>query len=458
VSPFLGAAGGSSSIFIGTCFQKLDLWLSSFSLEVSSSILTKDWVGEALKSTGRESQRRRKLTAGFTVWLVIAIGFYRSLSIKNVVSRMGNLLGIGSLWSEGREPASSSIVEARERLGLAPFRLLVERLREWFLERHRASMTWKGFLLLALDGSTLKLPDTPQHRKRFGLPATSRGRAAFPQMRALFLVSTRLHFILKGLFAPYHRSENELAIRMLPWIPERSLVIVDRLFGAWMFLLGVVARGCHFLVRAKKNMNGVCLQVLGRGDRLIEMKLPRARRREHPELPKSVVLREISARIKGKPYRFFTSLLDAHAFPARELVARYADRWEEEIALDEIKIHQCATTTVNRPVIFRCQTSRLALQEAHGLILAYNLIRALIAEAAERFHVPPLRISFLDALVRIRDAALVMAMAPTRWLPSIFEDLLRSLSRCLLPPRRARSNPRAVCVKMSSYPLKKKSA
>lgn len=442
---------------IGSAFRKLEGWIGSFSIEVFASILKPEWIDDALRATQRETQRERKLTSSFTVWLLIAMGFYRNLSIQNILNRMGNVLGVGSLWEDGQEPTSSSGVEARDRVGFGPLRLLVQSFREWILQTHSEVMKWKGMLLLALDGTTFKVPDTDENRHRFGLPGASRGRAAFPQMRALFLISAKLRFILTGLFAPYRRAEIHLALRMLAFIPKAALVLLDRNFNAWQFLLGLQDAGHHFLVRAKDNMRGTIVSVLGLGDRLVEMKIPRRRRRLFPSLPKTVVVRELSVFIQGKPFRFFTSLLDAAAYPAAELVKLYAQRWQEEITFDEIKTHQCGATTVNRPVIFRCKTSRRVLQEAYGLVLAYNLVRALITQAALKHNVEPLHVSFVDSLERLRSAALLMATASTSLLPTIFKDLLLSIARCLLP-RRQRKNPRVVCIKMSKYPLKKKAS
>lgn len=444
--------------YIGSSFQKLEGWMESFTIEVFASTLQKEWIDQALEKTGRETLRERKLTAVLIVWLAIAMGFYRNLSIQNILNHMGNVFGMGSLWEDGKEPTSSSTVEARTRVGFGPLRELVEKLRQWILETHREAMSWKGWLLLDLDGTTFKVPDSDENRHRFGLPGSNRSRAAFPQMRALFLVSARLRFIMGALFAPYGRAEIALAFRMLSLIPQGTLLILDRNFNAWQFLLGICQAGNQFLIRAKKNMKGKVLAVLGPGDRLIDMKIPRALRRQFPSMPKTVVVRELTVRIKGKPYRFFTSLLDAQVYSAVELVFRYAERWQEEIALDEIKTHQCGATTVNRPVIIRSKASRRVLQEAYGLVLAYNLIRILMTQAALKFNVPPLRISFVDSMERIRSAALLMAAARTPLLPAIFEDLLHSIAQCVLPKRKHRENPREVCIKMSSYLRKRKEA
>jgi hypothetical protein len=441
--------------YIGSCFEKLEGWASCFTVEVFGSILKREWIDEALEATERETQRERELPAPFTLWMVIGMALYRNLSIQNILHRMGNVMGVGSLWDKGKVPASSSGVEARDRLGWGPLRWLSEKLRDWILQTHREAMSWKGWLVLALDGTTLKVPDSAENRRRFGLPGASRGRAAFPQMRALFLVSTKLRFILSALFAPYGRAEMHLAMRMIGSIPARALVVVDRYYNAWEFLLGLRASGHEFLVRVKKNLRGKTVAVLGRGDRLVEVKIPRVLRRRRPDLPKKVIVREVTARIQGTWFRYWTSLLDPCEYPAKEIVLRYEERWQEEISLDEIKTHQCGATTVNRPVIFRCMRSRRVLQEAYGLVIAYNLIRCLMTQAAVQAKVCPLRISFVDSLERIRTAALLMAAAPTPMLPMIFADLVRSIGGCLVPARR-RKNPREVCVKMSAYKLKAK--
>lgn len=439
---------------IGTSIRHLESFLKSFSLEVFASILPPKWIEAALEQSGRQGERDRKLTATFTVWLTIAMGLYRTLSIQNVVRRLGLLPGLGSLWEDGKAPSSASDSEARRRLGFAPLRLLWERLREWILQSYPEALSWRGKLLLALDGTTFKVANSQENLLRFGLPKTSRGKAAFPQMRALFLGSAKMRFLIAGIFAPYRRAEIHMAHRMIPLIPPNSLVLLDRNFNAWAFLLGIGNSGSDFLVRAKDNIRGIPLCTLGAGDRLVRMYInPRARHR-NPWIPRHVVLREISARIQGVPYRFFTSLLDPQAFPAVDLVLRYADRWQVETAFDELKTHLCPYTTVNRPVLLRCKSSRLVLQEAYGLVLAYNLIRVLIAQAGLAVDVPVLHISFVDSLESIRATALVMATSPTQRLQFIFADLLSSMATYRLP-RRRRSNPRAVCVKMSSYPLRR---
>lgn len=444
--------------FIGTSFPKLESWLREFSIELFTQIIQPAWVDDALHQHQRQSLRVRKLPAGLILWLSIGLGLFRSLSISNVLSRLGTILGAGSLWEGGATPKSTTITEARDRVGFGPVRTLFERLRSYLLGLHREEMLWKGMPLLALDGTTFKAPDSPENRRRFGLPPSARGRAGFPLLRSVLLVSPFLRFVLGARFGPYRRGELPMALSLLPEIPTGSLLVMDRAYAAWRFLIPLRERGHHFLVRLPKHYNAKRRWTLGPGDALVEAKMHHAVTQAHPDFPKKVLVRQLHVRIRGVEMRYWTSLLDPQAYPAVDLVRLYAKRWEEELTIDELKTHQAGLTTVNRPVLFRSQTSRRVLQEAWGFLIAYNLVRALMAQAARGQNLRAIALSFVDSLERIRQASLLMAAAKTRDLPTIYADLLEALGRCKLPDRRGRNNPRVVVIKMSSYAKKWKSA
>jgi len=451
--------GGGSVGIIGRSFPKLESWLSTYSIELFADLLKPAWVHQVLSDYGRESVRTRKLPSPLVVWLSIALGFFRSLSIPSVLSRLGTVPGTGSLWDGGATPASTTISEARDRVGFGPLRALFERLRDHLWVALRPRLLWKGMPLLALDGTTFKAPDSLQNRHRFGLPGTSRGRrAGFPLVRSVMLVSPLLRLVMGARFGPYRRSELDLALPLLPEIPPASLLVMDRGFAAARLLIPLRQRGHHYLVRIQKIFKARRLWTLGPGDTLVEVRIDDRARRRHPDYPRKILVRQIHVRIRGVEMRYWTSLLDPRAFSAVELVRLYARRWEEELVFDEIKTHQAGLTTVNRPVLFRSQTSRRVLQEAWGLLIAYNLVRALMAQAAEGRGVQSTGLSFVDALERIRQASLLMAAARTPELPRIFADLLDILGRSTLPKRRPRDNPRAVVIKMSNYAKKWKSA
>jgi hypothetical protein len=430
--------------------------LQHFSIEVLAGILKPAWVQEAAAAATQPTQRDRKLPGAFMVWLLVAMGLHRSLAIGNVLDRIGNLLGLSPLWET--RPSSAAIVEARNRLGFGAMRVLLERLQSWLLETHREAMSWKGMLLLALDGTTFKTSDSSENRRRFGLAGVNRGRrSAFPQVRSLLLTSAKLRFILGAWFSPYRRNEMTMAMRILKAIPSGALLLLDRRYLAWEFLLGHLNRGGHFVVRSPKHIRRRRLERLATGDWLVEIRIRGPFQKRLPHLPRVVLLRELTARIHGKWFCYFSSLLDPKRYSAAELVGLYAKRWEIETGIDEVKTHQCGGTTVNRPVLLRSQSPRRVLQEAYGLLVAYNLVRTLMMEAARTGGPDPLRVSFVDSLELIRQALVVMALARTHELPALYSDLLVRISTRRLP-RRHRRNPREVCIKMSNYAKKWKTA
>lgn len=434
--------------------ESLEHSAANFNVETFSSILKPEWVKEAASHATEPTERNRKLPGVFVVWLGIALNVYRSLSIQNVLRRLGNGLATASIWRDGEIPSSAATTEARDRLGFEAMKWLLRRFQDWLLATYDDAMRWKGLLLLIIDGSTLKTPDSPANRKDFGLPGTSRGgRSAFPQLRVLFLVSANLRFILRAWFAPYRQNEVGLAMQILNEIPKGSLLLLDRAYLAWWLLWHVHRNGSHFLVRVKRRIRRRRAYKIGSNDWIVRVKLPRALRRMHPQLPVTLEVRELATRIKNRWYHYFTSLADPIQYPAAELVKLYHDRWEVETGLDEMKTHQAELSTVNHSVMFRSREPNRVLQEAFALVIAYNVIRTLMAQAAARHHVEPLRIGFVDALDRIREAIAVMASARTLDLPRIFDALLASMASCLVPLRH-RSNRREVCIKMSAYPKK----
>jgi hypothetical protein len=438
--------------YIGSSVHRLQ----HFSIEVLSGILRPEWIREAAEASTQPTQRDRKLPSPFMVWLLVSMGLYRSLSIQNVLSRIGHLLGVAPLWDT--LPSSAAVTEARNRLGFGALRILLERFQSWLLETYREAMSWKGMLLLALDGTTLKTSDSLENRRRFGLAGVSRGgRSAFPLVGALLLTSAKLRFILGAWFYPYRFNEITMAKRILDAIPRGALLLVDRQYLAWDFLWGHLERGGQFLVRIPKHIRRRRLERLAPGDWLVEIKPRWEARKRLPQLPRSIVLRELTARINGKWFCYLSSLVDHKRFSAAELVGLYAKRWEIETSIDELKTHQCGATTVNRPVLLRSQSPRRVLQEAYGMLIAYNLVRTLMMDAANPDGLDPLRISFVDTIELLRQALIVMALARTHELPGLYSDLLARISLHQLP-RRHRRNPREVSIKMSNYAKKWKCA
>ena len=140
-----------------------------------------------------------------------------------------------------------------------------------------------------------------------------------------------------------------------------------------------------------------------------------------------------------------------------------------ETIFDEIKTHLCECpegrvlwrsgprgATVNRPEVFRSKTPDRVVQELLGMLTTYNAIRKTMHEAARRKELDPRRVSFPSATERVREATYEMLRLPTARLSARYEQMLTAIARVVVPKRPGRRFPRAVKIKMSNYPLKRR--
>ena len=157
-------------------------------------------------------------------------------------------------------------------------------------------------------------------------------------------------------------------------------------------------------MRVKGRTKPRCVRVLGEGDRIVEIDLPRYFRRRRPDMPRTWRLREITYRPAGgkETIRLFVTICD-ESVPADELADLYHDRWEEEGAIDEVKTHLCSCTQVNRPVVFRSMSPKRVEQELYGLFIAHNAVRMVLWQASCLVPICCLRLSYTAAIERIRE-------------------------------------------------------
>jgi hypothetical protein len=288
----------------------------------------------------------------------------------------------------------------------------------------------------------------------FGRPPSRHGEgAAYPQLRLVTLLALRARVLAAAAFGPYCTSELALATQVWAALPEHAVVILDRGFcGYALFhVLAPPDRDRHWAVRARSGPTALTQAVVerfGPGDTLVELRPSRATYAKHPDLPPTLRVRAVRIQRRGfRPYWVFTSLLNPATHPAAELAALYHERWELELAFDELKTHTC-----ERVEALRSKAPARVAQEVWGLLLAYNLVRLVMSRAAPRAGVPSVRLSYRYALLAVRAFWHAAWDTSPGTLPRRLEALLDELARFVLPERRPRRYPRAVKIKMSNYP------
>jgi len=414
------------------------------------------WIAEALAATGKASVRRRKVPADYIVWLVIAMALFRDRAITQVAQHLDLVLPTPS-GARGRI-SPGALVQARTRLGAEPLAALFAQTAGVWAAQAAAATRWRGLAVYGVDGTTLRVADTPDNDAAFGRPGTSRGGiASYPQLRLVGLLVLRQHLLAAAAFGPYAESEPALAARLWPQLPEQSLVIIDRGFTGYALFQGLTdaARGRHWLARVRTGRGAPRWRVvepLGPTDELVEWTPTHPQQRTvGRNLPPTLRARLVRVERSGfRPVLLLTSLLDPVAYPAADLAALYHERWELEVAFDEVKTH-----TLERAETLRSQAPDRVTQEVWGLLLGYNLVRLLMARAAPRAGVPPLRLSYWNAVLVLRGFWHSAWYLPPGTLPRHLDTLLDQLALLVLPPRRPRQYPRAVKRTNSPYPRKR---
>jgi hypothetical protein len=410
--------------------------------------LPQEWVEQALEATGTATVRKRRLPAEQVVWLVLGMALYRDRSIVEVVDK----LDLALPGSGERPVAPSAVPQARARLGDEPMAWLFQHSGRTWAHASADQHRWRGLALYGLDGTSLRVPDSDENRAHFG-SANGRTASGYPMTRLVALMAVRSHVLAGARFGPYTRGEHSYAKELWSEVPDQSLTLVDRGFLAANVLIPLsrAGRERHWLIRAKKNTSWRVVKRLGPNDLLVEMDVSSQARTSDPTLPKVWFARAIQYKRQGfKPQTLLTSLFDPEMYPAAELVVLYHKRWEIELGYDEIK-----TEILDREETIRSKSPTAVAQEIWGILLAYNLVRLEMERVADEIGVEPTRISFVTALHLVCDEWLWCAIASPGAIPKHLRNLRSKLARLVLPARRARIYPRAVKIKMSSYPRKR---
>src|SRR5437762_881894 len=353
--------------------------------------------------------------------------------------------------------ADSSWSDRRLRLPWEIFAELMRRaLRPRATPRQHREAFWRGWRLIALDGTQFSLINTPPITATLDKAHTRRGRAAFAKITTAVLLELGLHNPLAAAIGRKGESEWALAQRLLAQLPKHALLLGDRLYGVIAFAR-VAQQACrrvgsHFLLRASRTVKPRGIRRLADGTRLVGLAVRSSNTRSR--VIEWIEVREIRVRVGRKGHRahelrLWTSLIDPAAAPALELARVYASRWEHELYFRELK------RQLRRTALLQSHTAETGAQEIAALVLASAVLASERARAAGGA-IPPLRLSFGQLLDIVRGMWLVLGP-----FDDIFTDRQKArvvrrgralMRRSLTGPRRPRTCPRAVRQPVTRWP------
>lgn len=431
---------------------------SQFCSEVTVEAITQVVPIETIQAVIEDCQvgemRKRKMPALLTVLLCIAMNLFCDVSLGYTLLRL--VRGIRLLREAGVDEiaSKSSISEARYRLGAKPLEVLFKRVCGPLATAETPGAFVFGLRLVALDGTTETMPDTPENDAYFGRQKGNRGDSAFPQVRCVYLCECGTHAMFDAALWPYSIHERVGGQRLLRSIEADMLVMWDRGFHEFDMVNGVAQRGAHVLSRLPDHVKPHRVKGLTDGSWLGYITPSDYRRRKQGD---RLLVRIIEYEIDDpqrpghtQRHRLLTTLLDPIVYPPLALVCLYHERWEVEIAIDEIDTHQRLLT---RPL--RSLKPLGVIQELYALLIAHFVVRAIMHQAALAHDLDPDRLSFVNSLRLICDAIPDFQLVDPLDHDRLWSRLLRDIAHFQLPERENRLNPRAVKRKMSNFMLKR---
>jgi hypothetical protein len=376
-----------------------------FSDRIALGVLTRafppELVDEVIAECGRVEQRTRLLPARVVVYFVLAMCLFFGQGYEEVARLLVQGLDREGRWAKAwRVPTTAAIGRARLRLGPEPLRALFARACRPVAVARTQGAWYRRWRLVAVDGTVFDIPDTVANAGYFGRPGTSRGqgRSAYPQARVAVLAECGTHAVFAAEVGPLTVHESVLAERLFPALAEGMLVLADRGFGGFDLWRAARAGGADLLWRVRSVVVLPVLETLADGSYLSEIVAARDNyRRTDPERVRVIEYTLGPGGGEGGVYRLITTILDPELAPATELAALYAQRWEIENVLDEIKNHQGGPG-----LVLRSQHPRGVEQEVFGFLLVHHALRDLMHQAALRGGHDPDRLSFTRTLRIVR--------------------------------------------------------
>ncbi len=373
---------------------------SRLSDAVSVGVLTRVFppgvVDEVIAELGRTEKRHRSLPARVVAYFAIGMALHADGSYEDVLA----LISDGLAWADrDKEPVrlagKGAITHARKRLGAEPMEVLFRRAAVPLTKPGTPGCFLAGRRLVAIDGTSLDVADTPSNDTYFGRPGVMKGeRAAFPQARVVAVAECGSHAIIDAVAVPCRVSESAAAGELLDRLQPGTLCLADRGFYGHAAWTRAAATGADLCWRVSAKVKLPVLEELADGSWISEVfdsKTDKAR--QYGTRVRVIEYTIEDGREPAGTYRLVTTILGSEEAPAAELAAVYAQRWEIETAFDELKTHQRGPQKV-----LRSGSPELVLQEIWGHLCCHYAIRALMFDAAAHAREDPDRVSFVTAL------------------------------------------------------------
>jgi hypothetical protein len=362
--------------------------------------------------------------------------------------------GVSARVSEGHAPSglnTGPYCKARQRLSAQWLIHLCRVTGQRLCAAQPAAWRWRGREVKLIDGTTVSMPDTGANQAAFPQGSQQKAGLGFPIARIVGVISLGCGAILEWALGPCEGKENgetSMLRRMGEELNLGDIVLVDRYYAGYFMLAHLLKLGVDVVTR-QHQLRHTSFQRgehLGKCDHVVNWARPPRPawmdEATYQAAPETLRLRE--TRVGG--WILVSSLCDAHAVSKQDLLRLYRWRWQIELDFRSIK-------SAMQMDILRCQTPAMVVKEIAAHLLAYNLVRSVMAQAACVACVLPRQLSFKAALQQLRAFEQGLRHRRHADLRLAQEAIVLAISRTKLPLRPGRVEPRAVKRRPKNQPI-----
>jgi hypothetical protein len=404
--------------------------------------------------------RDRLWTPMRTLWTFLVQVLNPNWSCRAAVAQvLAEQAAIGESLQASADP--TAYCQARQRLPLGLFKTALQKVGHSLKAKVGSNYLWHERRVWVVDGSSCSMPDTAELQQTFGQPDGQRKGCGFPVARIVSLFCWATGTVADVAIGAYRTSELILWRQLWGQLRSGDIVLADRYYCTYADVAQLLALGCDGVFRLQgaraRTMDFRQGKRLGDNDRLVTWRRPKTRPRTLSQgtfasLPETLAIRVLRFHtqvpgFRSKTIMVATTLLDPKVYPLQAIADLYADRWTAELRLRDVK-------TTMRMDILRGKSPDVVRKEIYMHFLGYNLIRALMWQAAQEHDRPLHRLSFAGTIQHFH------AVAPYLWLFAgtpkarrLYQLLLSWIARDILPSRPNRVEPRAVKRRPKEYAL-----
>ena len=436
--------------------RRFRLILSSFMQQDNlafAQVLPEETIQQAFADADADfaQDEENTYTPALTLWAFLSQVLHTKAmrSCSAAVARV-----IVLLVALGKTPCSDNTgayCRARAKLPAAIIRRLTTDVARGCEQRLPTRWVWKGRRVKLIDGTTVSMPDTPDNQAAYPQANTQKEGVGFPIARMVVLLSLATAMVTDMAMGPYSGKETgepALMRELLERLEPGDVVLADRCYCSYFMIALLLELHIDFVVRLHhcRDANFRRGRRLGAGDHVVAWTKP-ARpdwmdEATYERMPASIEVREVQVQVNQPGFRtdslvVVTTLTDAEEYTKDDIAELYHQRWLVELDIRAIKV------TLGMDVL-RCQSADMVRREIWTCLLAYNLIRQTMLEAALKSERSPRQLSFTAALQKIAAAWAVLSMCDEAMRAQLIAVQLSDIANNVVGDRPDRVEPRAI--------------